>query len=341
MKLKLMLLIGIIGMSTIGCERIPEAVGNDTGITVVADSAIYAAIRPALEAALQKEIYTPQPEYLLEMSYLRPEELNKVVVRPNIIMAGLLNAEDRTSKQVRGMLPAGTINQVEQQESFVFRKENPWAKKQLLLVLVSTDTSVLKEQIMENSDYLFDVLRNHVIHLTKEEMYSQFEQKRIGNEFLAKYQWRLRVQHDYSVWQEDEKDHFVMLRRTSPERWLFVYWENFAEPDSIHADWVVSKRNEIGRRYYESDKIADKYLSIGETEFAGRRAVVLRGLWENDEKVAGGPFKAFAFYDEDTKRAYIVDISAFAPGQEKEGFMRQLEIMARTFQTAADVKRGS
>jgi hypothetical protein len=341
MKLKLLFLISLFGISAMGCERIPEAVGNDTGITVVADSTIYAAIRPALEAALQKEIYTPQPEYLLKMSYLRPEELNKVVVRPNIIMAGLLNAEDRTSKQVRGMLPAGAMNQVEQQESFVFRKENPWARKQLLLVLVSTDTSVLKEQIIENSDYLFEVLRNHVIDLTKAEMYSQFEQKSIGNDFLEKYQWRLRVQHDYVVWQEDEKDHFVMLRRTSPERWLFVYWEDSVEPDNINADWLISKRNEIGRRYYENDKIADKYLSIGETEFAGRRAVELCGLWENEQKVAGGPFKAFAFYDEDTQRAYLVDISAFAPGQEKEEFMRQLEIMARTFRTAADVKRGS
>ena len=93
--------------------------------------------------------------------------------------------------------------------------------------------------------------------------------------------------------------------------------------------------------HYERDQIAEHYLFIDETEFAGRRAIELRGLWENEVKVAGGPFKAFAFYDEDTGRAYLVDIAAFAPGQEKEVFIRQLEIMARTFQTAADIQRGS
>ena len=277
MKTKLLYLLGMLGLFAIGCKRIPEAIGSDTGVTVVADSTIYAAIGPALESALQKEIYTPQPEYLLEINYLPPEELNKVVVRRNIILAGLSGAEDKISKQVRSMLPAGAIDQVEQQKSFVFRKENPWAKKQLLLVLVSTDTTALRDQITANPDYLFDVLRNHIIEQTKQEMYSQYEQHDISDDLLEKYQWRVRVQHDYLLWKEESDENFVMLRRISPERWLFVYWQESASPDSINSDWALAKRNESGRRFYEFDQISEKYLNIRETEFAGRRAVELRG----------------------------------------------------------------
>ncbi|MFQ5632578.1 MAG: DUF4837 family protein [bacterium] len=295
MKIRILCFLGIIGLLASGCQRIPEAIGSDTGVTVVCDSTIYAAIGPALESALQKEIYTPQPEYLLEIHYLPPEELNKVVVRRNIILAGLLGAEDKISKQVRGMLPAGAIDQVEQQKSFVFRKENPWARKQLLLVLVSTDTSALKDQIAANNDYLFDVMRSHIIEQTKQEMYSQYEQHDVSDDLLAKYHWRVRVQHDYLLWKEESDENFVTLRRTSPERWLFVYWQESANPDSINSDWALAKRNEIGRRFYEFDKVSERYLNTRETEFAGRRAVELRGLWENDKKVAAARLRLLRF----------------------------------------------
>lgn len=341
MKKRMLAGFCLLGLLALGCDRKPETMGSDTGVTVVADSTLYATIQPALEAALHKEIYTPQPEYLLKVNYLPPRELDKVVVRPNVIMAGMLGAEDQISRQVRTMLPATSIEQVERGESFVFRKEDPWAKKQLLLVLVANDEVSLMEQIATNSDYLFDVIRKHITNQTKHEMYSQHEQTEVSQSFLDKYQWTLRVQHDYSVWKEEPDDRFVMLRRTAPERWLFVYWEDVDEPDSVTADWAIDKRNHIGLLHYERDQIADRYLDISETEFAGRPAIELRGLWENEVKVAGGPFKTFAFYDEDMRRAYLVDISAFAPGKEKEPLMRQLEIMARTFQTAADIRRGS
>lgn len=332
------LLISLLMMLS-GCTREPEAVGSEIAVTVVADAALYKAIEPALVDALAREVYTPQPEYLLSLNYLPPGEINKVAVRPNIIMAGLLHGEDRVSKQVRGMLPAGTVEQIERGESFVFRKENPWAKKQLLLVLVGTDSTSLREQIESNADYLFEVLRSHIMKRTQEEMYSQYEQFDVEKMLLQKYGWQVRVQHDYHLWKEFPEKQFVMLRRTSPERWLFVTWEENANPDVINKAWVLAKRAQIGRQFYENDRIADRYLTDKEGEFAGRRALILQGLWENEEKVAGGPFKAFAFYDEDARRAYLVDIAVFAPGKEKEVFLRQLEVMARTFQTAADIQR--
>ena len=341
MEKKFLVGILLLALATMSCQRKPESMGSDTGVTIVADSTLYSTIQPAIEAALQQEIYTPQPEYLLKVSYLPPEELNKVVVRPNIVLAGILGAEDKISKQIHTMLPASAIEQVERGESFVFRKEDPWAKKQLLLVLVANDDISLMEQIATNSDYLFGVIRDRIISQTKTEMYSQYEQKSISDELLEKYGWALRIQHDYNLWKDEADDQFVMLRRTSPERWLFVYWEDVSNPDSVNAEWAISRRNKIGLLHYERDQIAEQYLSIKETDFAGRRATQLQGLWENDVKVAGGPFKAFAFYDEDTQRGYLVDVSAFAPGQEKESLVRQLEIMARTFYTAADEQRAN
>jgi hypothetical protein len=178
-------------------------------------------------------------------------------------------------------------------------------------------------------------------------MYSIYEQKDLEKKLLEKYGWTVRVQHDYSIYKEFPQENFVMLRRAWPERWLFVCWQRLDDPSRITLDWAVAWRNSIGARFYENDRVVKPEtaargfktppdLSAREVEFTGRRALEVQGLWENEVKVAGGPFKAWAFYDEYTQQAFLIDIAVFAPGREKVPLMRQLEIMARTFRTQHD-----
>lgn len=335
-------IISLAGLAVVflasSCEIKKNAIGDESEIQVVADSSLYVMIRPHLTEALEKIIYTPQPEKIYTVKYVAPNQLNLAVVRHYIMMAGTLDGEDRTSKLVRSMLNETLLAQVREGKSFVFRKQNPWAQDQLLLVLVAPDREKLVQQIAENKDYLFQILRSDTFERTKRQMFSQLEQVELEQKLLEKYGWTLRIQHDYIVYREDEKNNFVMLRRTSPERWLFVYWVETDNPEIISREWVFETRNYIGKKYYENDRVVDSLWQVQETKLANRWVLEVQGLWENVEKVGGGPFKAFAFYDEQTGRAYLIDIAVFAPGMRKEPFLRQLEVMARTFRTAADTQ---
>ena len=51
---------------------------------------------------------------------------------------------------------------------------------------------------------------------------------------------------------------------------------------------------------------------------------------------AGGPFVNYSFYDETTRRIYMIDGMVFAPGFEKREFLRHVEIIARTFRLKSD-----
>ncbi|MDQ7063157.1 MAG: DUF4837 family protein [candidate division KSB1 bacterium] len=321
-----------------GCELKKSAIGEESEVVVVADSTLFAAIKPVLQEALEQIILTPQPEKIFTVKYMPPDQLGRAVVRHYILMVGTLDGQDKTSKQVRAMLSEKLLDQVRNGQSFVFRKQEPWAENQLLLVLVAPDSSSLKTRIAENQDYLFDILQEENFRRTEKEMFAQLEQKELEQKLLEKYGWTLRIQHDYIIYREDEKNNFVMLRRTSPERWLFVYWVETDNPDIVTRDWIFKTRNWIGRKYYENDRLVDSLYQVHESKIGERWVLEIDGLWENEEKVAGGPWKAFAFYDAATKRAYLIDIAVFAPGMRKEPFLRQLEVMARSFRTAADLK---
>ena len=114
----------------------------------------------------------------------------------------------------------------------VFPKENPWAKKQLLVVLASTGFSELQEKLQANKEYLYQLFKKKVLDETNAQMFSQLEQTELSDMLLEDYGWSLRIQHDYIINIERVQDRFVMLRRSLPgrERWLFVHWIDNGEP---------------------------------------------------------------------------------------------------------------
>ncbi|HFE53122.1 MAG TPA: DUF4837 family protein [Bacteroidetes bacterium] len=222
----------------------------------------------------------------------------------------------------------------------MFSKRDPWVKKQLLVVFTAKDLTTLKKRLRENQNLLFDLFNDFVNEQVKKRMFATLEQKDIEKHLLEKYGWMVRVQHDYFI--ALEKPNFVFLRRTSPkrERWLFVLWEHTNDPARLSKEWVLEKRKEVGEKYYGGDRILDLDLTVKETNFNGRYALQFDGIWENPTKIAGGPWRAYAFYDEPTGNLYLIDLAVFAPDDEKKmPFLRQLDVMAHTFRTKYELEK--
>ncbi|MFQ5435205.1 MAG: DUF4837 family protein [Anaerolineae bacterium] len=123
------------------------------------------------------------------------------------------------------------------------------------------------------------------------------------------------------------------------ERWLFVHWIDDGDSSQINDEWAIQTRNKLTRKFYQNDYIDEKNTAAKRVNFLNRPAVMLEGLWANDENVAGGPFRNYTFYDEASGRIYMIDIAVFFPGGEKEPFLRQLDVMAHSFQTAQEMNQ--
>ena len=334
-------LVLLLALLLFGCFGKPPASGEDNQLFVVSDSDNWEALESSIKDVFEKVIETPQPEKLFEVHWVPPEKFSQFATRKNIAIVGILNSEGEINEKVSNMLSAEVKAKVADGSAFVFPKENPWAEKQLLVVLASTGFAELQEKLQDNKDYLYQLFEKKVLDETKAQMFSQLEQTELSEKLLENYGWVLRIQHDYIINIEREQDRFVMLRRSLPgrERWLFVHWIEDGNPNIINEEWAMNTRDKLTEKFYENDFIDRKHMASKEVDFLNRPALRLEGLWGNDEKVAGGPFRNYTFYDEQSGRIYMIDVAVWFPRGSKEPFLRQLDIMAHTFKTADEMRK--
>ena len=57
------------------------------------------------------------------------------------------------------------------------------------------------------------------------------------------------------------------------------------------------------------------------------------GLMGKYREAQGGPFLSYLFYDENQDRTYFVHTMIFYPGKNKYLLLKQLDIIAKTFET--------
>ncbi len=331
-----------------GCNRKPQSYGEGTAVFIVADEPTWQALENPLRATFQRTLHTPGEEQLFGLKWIAPDKFKDVATRKNLVLVGLIDSEGEINSKVGNILSEPVKARVRDGSAFVFPKEDPWARDQKLLVIAGTSVEQLRENLVSNQTYLYSLFYDKLVEETSKKMFQTREQKDLSADMLKKYGWTIRIQHDYFVNIERPDQNFVMLRRSLPgrERWLFVNWvesENVGVPEE---KWVLERRNFLTRKFYKGDKVyendKENYRQVSRVGFGNREAIRIDGLWVNEEdlaKATGGPFRTYAFYDADTRRIYMIDIAVWFPAGSKEPLLRQLDIMARTFKTNADILR--
>ncbi len=78
-------------------------------------------------------------------------------------------------------------------------------------------------------------------------------------------------------------------------------------------------------------KLYDDSVAVtmtSEVNFNGKYALMTQGLWRFNNGSGGGPFISYTFYDEETRRIYILDASIFAPKYFKKDLIQSVDVLA-------------
>ncbi|HHS12620.1 MAG TPA: DUF4837 family protein [bacterium] len=319
------------------CQRKPRSYWKEGTIAVMADSTDWIGIQPELRAAFERVVRTPQKESYYSLRWVSQSEFDRYLNYRYLILAGTLQSTGRVGELVKGVVTDPQIRSwVEEGKYFYFIQKEQWAKDQFMLILVCPDLEELKDKIETNASILYEIIDMDFREKLLEDMFKKGEQTEIEKRLMAFYGWSIRVQHDYFLAQEVSEKGFLWFRRMYPERWIFVRWIDGGDMTMLNQEWVVSERNRIGGEYYSGDRVSDRYLYSSSTHFLGRPALFTAGLWENTGKVAGGPFRNHTFYDELSRRVYMIDVAVFNPGEDKTPYLIRLDVIANTFRTIFD-----
>ncbi len=323
-----------------GCgERLPDSVGPNQEIVVLADSSDWVALEEPLREVFEKVLLTPQEEklYQLQLGNVDFLEIQKHRWRKNLLVISPLDAPHPTGQFLRDILSPDVQNAVRTGTSSVLWKEDVWAQDQILLTVTGMDRDALVENLRMEADRLYGAVDRARNLRVGRLIYRYGEREDVTEQLRRDYGWSVRVSFGYRVMTALPDSGFVALAKEEPSRWLFVYWEDGISPDLLTDLWCLDKRDEIARRFFDNDRIAPGSVEVSQAEFCGKIAVVMQGLWENEANWTGGPFKSYAFVDLERDRFYLVDVGVYAPNRKKEPYLRQVDLMAGTF-TLGDLR---
>jgi hypothetical protein len=323
------------------------AKGLEDEIYVVADSVEYEELRVALESTFEKVIYTPQPEKLFTLKRVAPNEIEKYKTRKNIVIAAPINSNSVASQFIQAIVDTAVKSKILANQMSQVMKYDLWAKNQLVILLTAPNMQELEFNILKKKDDLLYAFQKISDERLYESLYSsRYERKEIEGKLLKDHGWVIYVQADFSLAMNKPEDKFVWLRRSpnsDMERWIFVHWLENAGPQYLNADSIRTIRNTITKKYYQTSDnqsyvvIGEEYFTTNEINFKGRYAILTQGLWELNTKGMGGPFISYTFFDEKTKRLYMIDGSIYAPKYYKRNLIHQIDVILQSFMTESEL----
>jgi hypothetical protein len=205
----------------------------------------------------------------------------------------------------------------------------PYSAGQIMFILTGP-IDALTEALLTRQDELLRIVEDATVTLLATNLYRAGEVEGARDRMLARWGWGVRLPPDWVVDDRFAAQRFVRVWHDAPVEQLFVSWED-GLVERTPEEWLA-RRDELVREFYDGDEVVFDWCvtSTGPTPFSAQ-GVTLKGLWENDRYVIGGPFRSWAFHCPEDDRTYLVDYCVYAPDRPKRPLLRVLEAVGRTF----------
>jgi len=333
MKKYIFVLITIMLFFSCDSDYKPYTKGSENLIVTVVEDSLWSEIEPLISSKVEKIIRTPQRERLFYFVQVPIEKFADYQYSKNIMLITTLDDTSKVSNFVRTALPEKGIKMVESKSRNFFNEYDKIAHRQNFMVLAANNKDELKSFLNTKGGKIFDCLRNGFIQRQFDQVYYKGEQVKLSERLFDDYGFSFRIPNDFEILEENKSGRIIQLGRANPDRWITIHWENGGFNKILDIKWAWKMRYWLGQNIMGGTYIEKQYITSRLVDWNGRSVNNMRGIWGHEEKTMGGPFSTFYFYDGVTNRTYFIDITMWAPGQDKNIILRQMELILSTFYT--------
>lgn len=325
--------ISLVFLLTVGsCAIRHDAHGPSDVIYVLTSDEVKSKVQVAIDSTFSYGIRTPEFQPYFYPEWYSLSLLSEYINFPNTIVVADLNRKDAATRFVQTLLTEERQNLIKEDTVAMFALEDYWRNRQMLILIAGYDLDQLSSYIMERQAWIYSKFSRKYNERQTHYLYGRLEQKKISEKLWSKYRWTMRIPGDYLLIREDPAQNFVWLGRGRPYCWLSVSWINGMQTEWLTANGLFKKRAAIGT-LYQQIRTDERFLGYHFDKLGEWDALRMYGLWYHEEKAQGGPFVTYAFYDKASDRSFVIDMMVFYPGRKNTDYIRQLEIVARTFRT--------
>jgi hypothetical protein len=326
-------------------ENMPKARGRLGHILVVMDSTQWQGI----VGETVREVFTkpvpelPREEPSFNLQYVDPIHFTSILkVQKNIIFVTVLNSKHPGDRKLKSNFTGESLKMIKKDPSlFMFTKKNDFAKGQEILHLFGENEDQLISNLKKNAASLRELFNKVERKRTYQALYNAKIEKGIGNLIGEKFNCSMKIPYGYDI--AIDEDEFLWIRNFSRDidKNIFISWVPYTSKDQFTLDSLIAIRERIVRPYVlykpedgDSYMITEtKYRDVirEEINFNKHYAVRLKGLWKLNKFMMGGPFISYIMVDEVSNRLFYIEGFLYSPGKSQREFMRELDVILRTF----------
>ena len=299
------------------CVRLKRSIGKSGDVIVISSD----SSEEVVTENVQLYNYVPQKEGIFRFTLVSDTLLDAYKQHHALLLYGtledefiqvLLNEEARTQTRV---------------DTFIlFKKHDIWASGQLTLVLAVWDQEYLERAFTKYGQLIAQALEEHYYQRVKNNHYFGGVSKKM-QERLKKFGFSIDINDSWLIDSTHQHENFIYVHKHFPDLSLFFYKEK--RPPVVNDSFALAKRDSLTEKYYSGDYILKELTLAEPIEFSGFKGIRLRGVWQNDSLVAGGPFISYFLFDQDT--LFVIDGIVFNPGERKTDYLTKMEVIMNSF----------
>ena len=267
----------------------------------------------------------PAPENAMRVTYIQPAEFNGMFTYVRNILMVNVDASQFTRVSLKS-------------------ERNRWAQDQVVVYLNSPDETLLYEYLTNNQGIIVDFFTKIEMRRMAEVLKTTYS-KPVFDKLMSKFDIMLHVPSDITSLANDSMpDFFWASNNANTGRMdLVVYTFPYTDPNTFSREYLLEKRNSIlganipgafPNSYMSSNSALVTYTPI---TLYGKYCGVLRGLWEMEGDMMGGPFVSFARLDEVNNRVVVAEGFVYSPETDKKNYMRRLEASLHTLRLPEEI----
>tara|TARA_B100000941_G_scaffold112156_1_gene78737 strand:- start:1452 stop:2402 length:951 start_codon:yes stop_codon:yes gene_type:complete len=294
------------------CGRLPESKGEFNEIIIITSEEDKDIIYYDVNEIFGEVINTPSEEPIYSVKWVEPNKFKYYLGYKNILFLSLDNPPDSTIDRLVGKFK---INY----EQNLFSLSDVYAKNQNLFIVSLSDSIKFKNDVLSSSDWIINNV-NEKINLSLENyIYRNGTNEEL--ELLVNNHFNINssIQKDFLVIKDKlEINDFLWIGRGYPYRWIcFDKITNVTEVELWDAFNLSVSEN------MENVIITDYYKNIS---YISDDIIKIQGLYEEKQSDTGGPFIAFAKFNEMDNTMLLISGFVNNPGKPKIRLLKELEI---------------
>ncbi len=331
MIFRYLLIIICLVLLNFSCQGKREALGADNEIRVICSNLDREIIEEYLSKIFIDTLFTPEPEPFYNLKFSEPDKYQELKTQSQVIVAAVNRQTNNSGYNlVKQLLTPEQFNQTENDDPTIITR-NLYANKQLFMIINANSKKQLFSTIDTKKGFYRKLFHDQFLDRQKRFLFGDDRNSLLSDSLKIEFGWSIMIPWGWELIKKIPDSNFVWLGKEMPFQWIGIGWVN----GNIVGDELSLGKYLWGwpRENYGFIQFNDHKFDLKKIDYNGQFAWRAQGLWETIDikESKGGPFKSYLFYESKTDKTYHINYLIHYPGKNKSIFMRQMDMIVKTF----------